>query len=105
MMTILDLKNDVILRTASNYGDVISEFNSDGSEGTTITQTIISESFKSVFNKLNEIDVSVDSCGNINGSRPRSSISPPIIIGNEKSATTSTPEEKVNSQTISTDVY
>ena len=60
--------NDVILRTARIDDDGITEFNSDGSEGASITQTVISESFKPVFNKLNNINVYVDSCGNDNGS-------------------------------------
>ena len=52
--------NDVILRTARIEDDMITEFNSDGSEGASITQTFISESYKSVFNKLNNINVSID---------------------------------------------
>ena len=97
--------NDVILRTVSIYDDVIAEFNSDGSEGASDTQPVINESCKSVFNKLYKINVSTDSCGNGNGSRPKLSGAPPIIIGIPKSAPTSTPEERVNSPTISTDVY
>ena len=97
--------NEVNFRTASIDDDVITELNSDGSEGASITQTIISESCKSVFSKLNQINLSVDSCDNDNGSPPRSSDFPLIIIGLSKSAPTSTPEERVNSPTISTDVY
>ena len=97
--------NDVNFRTASIDDDVITELNSDGSEGASITQTIISESCKSVFSKLNQINLSVDSCDNDNGSPPRSSDFPLIIIGLSKSAPTSTPEEKINSSTASTDVY
>ena len=44
--------NDVILRSARIDDDVITEFNSDGSEGASIIQTIISGSYKSAFNKL-----------------------------------------------------
>ena len=73
--------NDVILRTASIDDDVITEFNNDGSEGAFITQTVISESCKSVFSKLSKTNLSIDSYGNDNGSRPRSSGTPPIIIG------------------------
>ena len=76
------LVNDIILRTASIDDDVITEFNSDSSENASITQTIISNSYKLVFSKLNKINVSVNSCGNNNGSRPRSSGSPPIISVN-----------------------
>ena len=74
--------NDAILQTASIDDDVITEFNSDSSENASITQTIISNSYKLVFSKLNKINVSVNSCGNNNGSRPRSSGSPPIISVN-----------------------
>ena len=55
-------ENNVIIRTASiDDDDMITEFNSDGSEGASITQTVISESCKSVFGKLNKINLSVDS--------------------------------------------
>ena len=97
--------NDVILRTTCIDNDVITEFNSDGSEGASITQTVISESCKSVFSKLNKINVSIDSCGNNNGSRLRSPGLPPIIIGIPNSLPTSTPGENFNFPTTSTDVY
>ena len=98
-------EDNIILRTASIDDDVITECNSDGSQGTSITQTVIGESYKSVFSKLNNINLSVDSCYNDNGSPPRSSGSPPIIIGIPKLAPTTTPEEEVNSPTTATDVY
>ena len=85
--------------------DVKIEFKSDVSEGASITQFFISESCKSVFNKSNRINVFSNSYGNDNGSRPRSSGTPPIIIGISNSSPTSTPGEKVNSSTTSTDVY
>ena len=81
------LVNNAILRTASIDNDVIMEFNSDSPESASITQTSISDSYKSVFSKLNKINVSVNSCGNNNGSRPRSSGSPLIISVNEKKST------------------
>ena len=97
--------NDVILRTTCIDNDVITEFNSDGSEGASITQIVISESYKLVFSQLKKSTVSVDSCDNDNGSRPKSSGSSPIIIVIPKSSLTSTPEEKVNPSTTPTDVY
>ena len=45
--------NDAILRTTSIDDDVMTELNNDGSEGVSITHTVISESCKSVFSKLN----------------------------------------------------
>ena len=84
--------NDDSLRTASINDDIITEFNSDGSEGASITQTVISESCKSVFSKLNKINLSVDSCDNDHGSRLRSAGLPPIIIGIPNSALKSTSE-------------
>ena len=97
--------NVIILRTVSIDDDGITKFNSGGSIGASITQSVISESRKSVFSKINKINVSIDSRGNDNGSRPRSSGLPTIIIGIENSSPRSTPGEKVNSQTTSTDVY
>ena len=99
------LVNDVILQTTIINDDVIKEYNSDGSEGTSITYTVISEPCKSIFSKINKINLSVDSCGNDNGSPSRSSGSPPIIIGIPKIVLTTTPEEEVNSPITSTDVY
>ena len=82
-------ENNVIIRTASiDDDDMITEFNSDGSEGASITQTVISESCKSVFGKLNKMNLYVDAWGNNNDSPLISSGSPPIIIGISKSAPT-----------------
>ena len=97
--------NGVILWTARIEYDIITGFNSDGSKGAFITENIISESCNSVFNKLNKINESIDLCGNNNGSRPRSSGAPPTIIIIPISSPTSTPEEKVNSPTKSTNFY
>ena len=97
--------NDVILRTASIDDNMIKEFNSDGSEGVSITQSVISESCKFVFSKWNKINLSVNSCGNDNGSLPISSVLPLIIIDIPKLSPTSTPEEEVNYPTTSNDVY
>ena len=97
--------NNVIFRTVRIEDDAITEFNSDGSEGASVTQTVISESYKSVFNILNVINVSVDLCGNNDQSRPRSLGAPPIIISIQNLSPTSTPGEKVNSPTTSADVY
>ena len=79
-------ENNVILRTASSNDDVITEFNSGGSECSSITQTVISESCKSVYSKLKQINLSIDSCGNDNGSPTISLGSPPIIISILESA-------------------
>ena len=98
-------ENNVILRTASSNDDVITEFNSGGSEYASMTQTFISESCKSVYSKLKQINLSIDSCCNNNGSPPISPGSPPIIISILESAPIKTPEEKVSSPTTSTDVY
>ena len=98
-------ENDVILRTASIDNDVITEFNSDGSEGASVNQTIISESYKSIFNELNKINVSNNSCGNDNGSPLISSGSPLVITGISKSVLTTTAEDEDNSLTTSSDVY
>ena len=73
--------NEFILRTACIDDDIITECNSDGSEGASITQIVIGESCKSVFIKLNKINEYVDSYGNGNDSRLRSSGVQPIIIG------------------------
>ena len=97
--------NEFILRMARIDDDVITECNSDGSEGASIAQIVIGESYKSVFIKLNKINEYVDSCGNDNGSRPRSSGVPPIIMGIPNSLPTSTLGEKNNSPTTSTAVY
>ena len=80
------------LRTASINDDIITEFNSDGSEDASITQTVISESYESVYSKLNKINISVDSCDNDHDSQLRSACSTPIIIGIPNSALTSTSE-------------
>ena len=97
--------NSIVLPTARIDDDVITEINSDGSEGVSTNQTVVSESWKSVFSKLNKINTSVDSGGNDNGSRQTSSGASPIIIGIPNSSSTSTLGEKNNSPTTSTDVY
>ena len=86
--------NEFILRMARIDDDVITECNSDGLQGASFAQIVIGESCKSVCIKLNKINEYVDSCGNDNGSRPRSSGVPPIIMGIPNSLPTSTLEEK-----------
>ena len=85
-------ENNVILRTASSNNDVITEFNSGSSEYASITKPFISESCKSVYSKLKQINLSIDSCGNGNCSPPISLGSPPIIISILESAPIKTPE-------------
>ena len=67
--------NDAILRTVNIDADVITEFNSklnsDDSEDLSITQSVISNSCDIGFNKLNNFNLSDDSCGGDKDALPK----------------------------------